>query len=50
MDHIHKLNLKNDIFYNGINNYHTKLLDLNIHLKSDQEKGCINLWSLPLLF
>jgi hypothetical protein len=50
MDHIHKLNLKNDIFYIGINNSPTKLLDLEIHLKFDQENGSINLWNLFHLF
>ena len=38
MDHIHKLNLKNGMFYIGINNSHTNL-KLETDLKFDQEDG-----------
>jgi len=43
MDHIHKLNLKNDIFYIGIKNFHTKLLGLEINMEFEEEDGSINL-------
>jgi len=43
LDHIHKLNLKNDIFYIGIKNSHTKLLDLKINMQFEEEDCSINL-------
>jgi hypothetical protein len=43
MAHIPKLNLKNDMFYLGINNSHAKLLSLPINMEFEEEYDSINL-------
>jgi hypothetical protein len=43
MDHIHRLNLKNDMFYIGINNSHSKFFALEIDWEFEEGDGSINL-------